>query len=173
MGGLTAESSPGAQTAFWPFFLYNGLVFVAVGAILLVSYLLGERHRARGRDIPYESGVNPTGTARLRYGAHFYPVAIFFILFDVEAAFLFAWAVAFKELGWAGYAEAALFIVVLFLGLVYVWKLGGLDWSPSRRRLDKLGVARGIFDGLAPRELGEGGVHLTPGAERGRDEPQA
>ncbi len=118
----------------WPFFLYNGLVVAVVAATLLLSYILGERHRARGRNLPYESGINPTGSARLRYGAHFYTVAIFFILFDVEAAFLYAWAVAFRELGWAGYLEAALFIVVLFLGLVYVWRRGGLDWSPSRRR---------------------------------------
>ena len=120
--------------ALWPFVLYAALVIVGIAAALLMSHLIGERHRAPGRDIPYESGMNPTGSARLRYGIHFYPVGIFFILFDVEAAFLYAWAVAFRELGWAGYAEVAVFIAVLFLGLVYVWRLGGLDWSPSRRR---------------------------------------
>jgi len=124
----------GEEALFWPFLLYAGLVLVGVAAVILVSHLLGQRHEAPGRNIPYESGITPTGSARLRYGAHFYPVGIFFILFDVEALFLFAWAVAFWELGWAGYLEAALFIVVLFLGLVYIWKEGGLDWSPSRRR---------------------------------------
>jgi NADH-quinone oxidoreductase subunit A len=124
----------GAGETLWPFFLYNGLVLLVVAGIILASYLLGERHRARGRNLPYESGITPTGSARLRYGAHFYPVGIFFILFDVEAIFLYAWAVAFRELSWAGYLEALLFIIVLLLGLVYVWKLGGLDWSPSRRR---------------------------------------
>jgi len=125
----------GEQAVLWPFVLYAALVVLAVGAIILLSHLIGERHQAPGRNIPYESGITPTGSARLRYGAHFYPVGIFFILFDVEALFLFAWAVAFRELGWAGYLEAALFIVVLFLGLVYIWKMGGLDWSPRRRRM--------------------------------------
>ena len=83
----------------WPFFLYNGLVFVAVAGVIVVSYLLGQRHCAPGRDLPYESGITPTGSARLRYGTHFYTVGIFFILFDVEAVFLYAWAVAFRKLG--------------------------------------------------------------------------
>ena len=128
------------QGPLWPFFLYNGLAFAAVIAILVASYLLGERHQAPGRDVPYESGIIPTGSARLRYGAHFYPVAIFFILFEVESIFLYAWAVAFRELAWAGYVEATLFIVTLFLGLVYIWKMGGLDWSPSRRRAPRGGA---------------------------------
>ena len=133
---LRAAHETGASGAPspWPFLLYGALVVAFVAGLLLLSHLLGPRHGAPGRDVPYESGVNPTGSARLRYGVHFYLVAIFFILFDVEVIFLYAWAVAFRELGWAGYVEAALFIVVLFLGLVYVWKLGGLDWSPTRRR---------------------------------------
>jgi NADH-quinone oxidoreductase subunit A len=124
---------------FWVFLLHGALAGAAVTAAIIASHLLGARQRAPGKDIPYESGMNPTGTARLRYGIHFYPVGIFFILFDVEAIFLYAWAVAFRELSWAGYIEAALFIVVLFLGLVYIWRLGGLDWSPSRRRTQRPG----------------------------------
>jgi NADH-quinone oxidoreductase subunit A len=118
----------------WPFFIYNALVVIIVAGILLASYLIGPRSRGKARDIPYESGILPTGSARLRYGTHFYTVGIFFILFDVEAVFIYAWAVAFRELAWLGYIEVLLFIIVLFLGLVYVWKMGGLDWSPSRRR---------------------------------------
>jgi len=127
----TASQSQGEL--LWPLLLYGVLVLVAVAGILVLSRLLGETRPAPGRDVPYESGIPPTGSARLRYGVHFYPVAIFFILFDVEAVFLYAWAVALRELGWPGYAEAALFIVTLFLGLVYVWKSGGLDWTPTRR----------------------------------------
>lgn len=123
-----AETEP-----LWPLLLYGFLVVVAALALLVASRLLGPQHAARGRDLPYESGINPTGSARLRYGVHFYTVGIFFILFDVEVVFLYAWAVAFRELSWPGYVEAVLFIVTLFLGLVYVWKCGGLDWSPSRR----------------------------------------
>ena len=119
----------------WVFLVYAALAAAAVAGTIIASHLLGQRHHAPGKDVPYESGMNPTGTARLRYGIHFYPVGIFFILFDVEAIFLYAWAVAFRELRWVGYIEAALFTVVLFLGLVYVWREGGLDWSPSRRRV--------------------------------------
>jgi NADH-quinone oxidoreductase subunit A len=118
----------------WPFLVYGILVLVLAAGMIVMSFLLGQRSHGRSRDIPYESGIPPTGSARLRYGTHFYTIGVFFILFDVEAIFLYAWAVAFRELGWAGYFSALLFIVVLFAGLVYVWKLGGLDWSPSRRR---------------------------------------
>ncbi len=118
----------------WPVVFYGGLVLLLLGAMIVLSYALGERHRARPRNEPYESGIIPTGSARLRYGAMYYLVGIFFILFDVEAAVVFAWAVAFREVGWAGYIEMVIFIATLAAGLVYVWKLGGLDWSPDYRR---------------------------------------
>lgn len=102
--------------------------------MVVISYVLGQRHRQRRRNDPYESGIIPTGSARLRYGARYYLVGIFFILFDIEAAILFAWAVAFWELSWLGYLEVLLFIVTLAAGLVYIWKLGGLDWYRIRRR---------------------------------------
>ena len=148
------ETAPAGQGLLWPFFVYNILAFVAVAGIIVGSYLLGERHRGQGRDIPYESGITPTGSARIRYGVHFYPVGIFFILFDVEAIFIYAWAVAAQPLGWAGYLEMLLFVVVLFLGLVYVWKQGGLDWSPSRRRGELTPQSRvptSTFEGVAPQ----------------------
>jgi len=118
----------------WPIVVYGGIVVLLVAFMIVLSHLLGERHNPPGRNEPYESGIQPTGSARLRYGSRYYLVAIFFILFDVEAAVIFAWAVAFRELGWPGYFEAALFIVTLALGLVYIWKLGGLDWYPASRR---------------------------------------
>ncbi len=145
-------ASTGGNAELWPFAVYSGLAVAVVGTILLLSHLLGERHRAPWRNTAYESGIKPTGTARLRYGIHFYPVGIFFMLFDVEALFLYAYAVAFRELGWAGYVEAALFIVVLFLGLAYIWMLGGLDWSPSRRRIELQSARRQSRDGRAPDE---------------------
>ena len=133
---MDTAATTGGDSLLWPFFLYNGFVFAAVIGILVVSYLLGQHSHGTSRDIPYESGIVPTGSARLRYGLHFYTIGIFFILFDVEAVFIFAWAVAFRELGWMGYFSILLFIVVLFLGLVYVWRLGGLDWSPIRRKAE-------------------------------------
>jgi len=135
------------RESIWPFFLYGALVVALTASMLILSHLLGEHHRALGKNLPYESGITPTGTARLRYGIHFYTVAIFFILFDVEAIFLYAWAVAMRELGWPGYVEIVLFVVVLFLGLVYIWRLGGLDWSPARRR-----AASGRHGATAPAE---------------------
>ncbi|HEY3352608.1 MAG TPA: NADH-quinone oxidoreductase subunit A [Polyangia bacterium] len=120
---------PGAQP-LWPVLVYAVLVLLLVAALVGGSYLLGERHRAPDRNLPYESGVVPFTSARVRFGAQYYLVGVFFILFDIEAVIVFAWAVAFRELGWAGYLSAAVFIVTLFLGLAYVWREGGLDWNP-------------------------------------------
>ncbi len=96
--------------------------------MVALSYVLGSRRYSLGKDYPYESGINPTGSARIRFNVKYYLVGIFFVLFDVEAAIIFAWAVSFRELGWPGFIEVLLFIDTLALGLVYVWKLGGLDW---------------------------------------------
>lgn len=118
----------------WPVAVYGGLVVLLLAAILITSYLLGERHRAPGSGQPYESGIKPTGTAHIRFGIMYYLVAIFFLIFDVEVALIIAWAIAMREVGWAGYIGAALFILTLAVGLVYIWKLGGLDWSPDYKR---------------------------------------
>ena len=116
---------------FWPILIYGLLVFILIGGMIAVSYLLGEHHKRPAKDEPYESGIKPTGSARLRYGIRYYLVGIFFILFDIEAAIVYAWAVAFRETGWTGYIEVTVFIITLAMGLVYIWKLGGLDWSPG------------------------------------------
>jgi NADH-quinone oxidoreductase subunit A len=112
----------------WPILVYGGLVAVLVAGMIGLSYVLGERHAKPGRDIPYESGIQPMGSARIRYDVRYYLVGVFFILFDVESAIIFAWAVAARRLGWPGYFGAMLFILTLVVGLIYVWKLGGLDW---------------------------------------------
>ena len=118
----------------WPVLVYGGLVLLLVAGMIVLSHFLGERHHAPGRNQPYESGIQPTGSARVRYGIKYYLVALFFLLFDVEAAIIFAWAVAARQLGWSGYILAVLFIATLAVGLVYVWKLGGLDWSPDAKQ---------------------------------------
>lgn len=114
----------------WPFVLYATAVILVVAAMLALSYLLGERHRAQARDDPYESGIPSTGSARLRLSARFYLVAMFFVIFDLEAVFIVAWAIGLMELGWAGYIEITVFIAVLLAALVYLWRLGALDWGP-------------------------------------------
>jgi NADH-quinone oxidoreductase subunit A len=109
-------------------------VLVLVAGMLGLSYVLGERHRQKATGKPYESGIPPTGSARLRFDVKFYLIAMFFVVFDLEAVFLFAWAVAFRDLGWLGYAEVVVFVGVLLVALIYLWRVGALDWSPSRRR---------------------------------------
>ena len=88
------------------------------------------RHRS-GQNDPFESGVVSQGGARLRLSAKFYLVAMFFVIFDVEALYLFAWSVSVRESGWVGFAEAVTFIVILLAGLVYLVRIGALDWAPS------------------------------------------
>jgi NADH-quinone oxidoreductase subunit A len=121
--------------ALWPLAVYAGAVIALVAAMIGVSFVLGQRHQGLAKGDPYEGGNVPTGSARLRFSVKYYLVAVFFVVFDLEAAFLFAWAVAAREAGWAGYAEALVFIGVLLVALVYLWRQGALDWGPPRRRL--------------------------------------
>ena len=114
--------------------VYAAVVLAITVVLLFVSSWLGDKKPNPEKLRAYESGVIPTGTARLRFPVPFYLVAIFFLIFDVEGAFIFSWAVAAEPLGWTGFLEISFFIVVLLLGLVYVWKKGGLDWRPQRSR---------------------------------------
>jgi NADH-quinone oxidoreductase subunit A len=115
--------------AFWPMAVYFAAVVALVGAIMTLSWLLGQRHRERATGDPYESGMIPEGSARVRLPIKFHLVAMFFVIFDLEAAFLIAWAVAVPELGWTGFAGAAGFVFTLGAALAYIWRLGGLDWG--------------------------------------------
>jgi NADH-quinone oxidoreductase subunit A len=118
----------------WPLVLYFALVFVVVAVMLGLSYVLGERHSERATNEPYESGMPVTGSARLRFNVKFYMIAMFFVIFDLETVFLFAWVVAFREAGWAGYAEVVVFVAILLAALVYLWRIGALDWGTWRQR---------------------------------------
>jgi NADH-quinone oxidoreductase subunit A len=120
--------------ALWPFVVYGTAVLVLVAAMLGLSHVLGERHKAPARNEPFESGIPTTGSARLRLSAKFYLVAMFFVIFDLEAVFIVAWAIGLVELGWAGYIEITIFIGVLLAGLIYLWRLGALEWGPQTSR---------------------------------------
>jgi NADH-quinone oxidoreductase subunit A len=120
---------------FWPLAVYIVLVGILVMAMLSVSFVLGQRHHDRATGSPYESGILSEGSARVRFSAKFYLIAMFFVIFDLESVFLFAWAVAVRETGWAGYAEALLFIMVLLATLAYLWRVGALDWRQGSRRI--------------------------------------
>ena len=98
-----------------------------------LSAVLGERHRGRATDDPYESGMPITGSARLRMHVNYYLIAMFFLIFDLEAVFLFAWAISARSAGWAGYVSALVFIGVLGVALFYLWRLGALDWGGRTR----------------------------------------
>ncbi len=121
--------------SYWPLAVYFLFVVVLIGGLLLVSYLLGQRHAERATGSPYESGILPQGEARARLSAKFYLVAMFFVVFDLEAVFIFAWAIGAVELGWAGYWEVLLFVGILLVALVYLWRQGALDWGPVQRLL--------------------------------------
>ena len=121
----------------WPLIIYGAAVVAIVAVMLGGSFLLGQR--AREVDGPFESGIVPVGTSQIHYTVPFYLVAIFFVIFDLEAIFLFAWAIAFRESGWAGYIEILIFIGVLVAALVYLWRIGALDWrTPRQKRQESL-----------------------------------
>jgi NADH-quinone oxidoreductase subunit A len=117
----------------WPLGVYL-LVVLALAALLLVaSYLLGERHREHATGSPYESGIVGTGSARVRISPQFYLVAAFFVIFDLESVFIYAWAVGGRALGWTGYAELVVFVAVLLAALAYLGRVGALDVGPAPR----------------------------------------
>jgi NADH-quinone oxidoreductase subunit A len=122
-----------ADAALWPFALYAFLVLLLLVAMLIASHLLGQRHRERTTAEPYESGMVPTGSARLRFDVKFYLVAMFFLVFDLEAVFIYAWAVALREAAWPGYIAMAVFVANLIVALVFLWRRGALDWGKKNR----------------------------------------
>jgi len=113
----------------WSWVLYGGLVAVLVVGMVVLSAFLGPRHRDRATGEVYECGMLATSSARLRISVRYWLVAIFFVVFDIETVFIFAWAIGLRELGWGGYAAISVFIGVLLLSLVYLWRQGALDWS--------------------------------------------
>jgi len=124
--------SPWAPGVF-SLIVYGILVLAFIASQLFLAAWLGEKKPTKEKLRPYECGVIPTGTARLRYPVPFYLVAIFFLIFDVEGAYIFTWAVVYKEAGWPGTLQISFFIVLLLAGLLYIWKNGGLDWRSAGR----------------------------------------
>lgn len=123
---------------FWPFLVYAILAIGLVGAMIGLSFLLGERHKEQLTNEPFESGVPPTGSARIRFSSHFYVIAMFFVIFDLDAAFVFAYAIAYKELGIPGYIGLAVFIGLLVVVLIYELSIKALDFGPNGKEILKL-----------------------------------
>ena len=124
-------------TLLWPVLVYGAIVLSLVGAILGLSFVLGQRHKDRATGEPYEGGILGTGSANLRFSSQFYLIAMLFVIFDVETVFIVSWAIAFKELGWAGYVGVMVFIVLLVVVLIYEWRNGALDFGPDGRKILK------------------------------------
>ncbi|MCU0589201.1 MAG: NADH-quinone oxidoreductase subunit A [Syntrophobacteraceae bacterium] len=122
--GMLSPWEPGAFTLI----LYGVVILAFLAVQLFLASWLGERKPGPEKSRPYESGVIPTGPARLHYPVPFYQVAIFFLIFDVEGAFIFTWAVIYRDVGWPGWTQMSFFIALLLIGLFYIWKHGGLDW---------------------------------------------
>jgi NADH-quinone oxidoreductase subunit A len=118
--------------------LVQAIIAMGLAAgLLTVSFLLGKKVRNAVKDMPYESGITPTGDARRRFSVKFYLVAMLFILFDIEAIFLYPWVVIYRELKMVAFVEMVTFVVLILSGFFYIWKKGALDWSmagPERRR---------------------------------------
>ena len=112
-----------------PFIVYAAATLVLVAAMIGMSALLGQRHRQPATGQPFESGIVSVGSARLRFPVKFYLVAVFFVIFDLEAVYLFAWSIAFRALGWAAYGGVVVFVVALAAALAYLWRLGALEWG--------------------------------------------
>lgn len=117
--------------------IFVGAILVITGAMLGGSYLLGQKHRAKAADEPFESGIVPVGDVHIRVTVQFYLLAIFFVIFDMESVFLFAWSVAAQAAGWPGFIEALIFIFLLIAALLYLWGTGALDWRTARQRNGK------------------------------------
>ena len=115
----------------WPLGVYFLGVLVIVGGMLGLSYVFGERHTERTTGDVYESGMVPTGSIPPRFNAKFYLNAVFFVIFDLESMFIFLWALTLREAGWAGYVMMLIFIGVLMAALIYLWRIGALEWRTT------------------------------------------
>jgi NADH-quinone oxidoreductase subunit A len=125
------------NNALWPFVIFAICVIAIVGAMIGLSFVLGERHNEKTTGAPYESGIPPTGDARLRFSSSFYLIAMFFVIFDLDAAFIMLWAVSFREVGLMGYIGVAVFIGLLLVLLIYELRIGALDFGPDGKKILK------------------------------------
>lgn len=120
--------------SFWPILIMLGLGAGFAGGSVLLSQFLGPRKPTPEKSAPYECGMPPVGDARERQSVKFYLVAMIFLLFDIEVAFLYPWAMAFRTLAWTGLIQIVVFFALLLAGYIYVWRKGVFDWSGERNR---------------------------------------
>lgn len=128
-----AAINQASNLELWPLVVYFVAVIALVLTMLGLSYLLGEQRANSATNDAFESGVVSVGDAQGRISVDFYLIAIFFVIFDLETVFIFAWAIAFFELGWQGYFAILVFVAVLVVALIYEWRSGALDWGIKAR----------------------------------------
>lgn len=114
---------------FLPLLVMFAVASVIVVALLTVASLFGPKSTNAAKNDPFESGNPPTGDARIRFSVRFYLVAMLFLIFDLEVVFLYPWAIYFRQLGVFGLVQMGIFLVILTVGYVYVWKKGALEWD--------------------------------------------
>lgn len=117
---------------YFPVLVQVVIALILAGGLIGTSFLLGKKVKDKVKESPYECGIAPTGTARERFSVKFYLVGIVFILFDIEAIFLYPWAVVYRDLKMFAFVEMLLFIVLVLSGFFYIWKMGALDWSAEQ-----------------------------------------
>jgi NADH-quinone oxidoreductase subunit A len=120
--------------AFLPVLIMIALGIGMAGVGIVISHLVGPRNPTPEKSAPYECGMPPVGDARERQSVKFYLVAMIFLLFDIEVAFLYPWAMAFRDLGVVGFWQIVTFFALLVTGYIYVWRKGAFDWSSDRSR---------------------------------------
>jgi NADH-quinone oxidoreductase subunit A len=117
---------------YFPVLVQVVIAMALAAGLIGASTLLGKRAKSPLKDTPYESGMAPVGSARERFSVKFYLVGMIFILFDIEAVFLYPWAVVYRELKLFAFAEMFIFVALIMIGFFYVWKKGALDWSAEK-----------------------------------------
>jgi NADH-quinone oxidoreductase subunit A len=140
-----------AQTWF-PVLLQAILAAVIAAALVTLSYVIGRKVKNKVKDMPYECGIAPTGDAQHRFSVKFYLVAMIFILFDIEAIFLYPWAVVYKQLKMFAFFEMLTFVVLIMAGFFFIWKKGVLDWAQPDKEKGKESLSSFV----------EGRATLTP-----------
>lgn len=139
----------------WPIAAYLIILVAMLIFMMVLSHFLGPKTQSRAKNTPYESGVISVDNNKSRFGNHFFLYAIFFVIFDLETIFLFAWVIAFDDVGWLGFIEASIFILVLLAALVYLVRIGALELKHRHQsvRAKQLYFGRLNTDGLAGNTL--------------------
>ena len=134
-----------------PVLLQTILAAIIAAALVTLSFAIGRKVKNRVKDMPYECGIEPTGDARERFSVKFYLVAMLFILFDIEAIFLYPWAVVYKQLKMFAFLEMLVFVVLILAGFFFIWKKGVLDWATSERDVPPAPVHRMLEEVVVKR----------------------